>query len=62
MKNILITGATGNVGKEVIKSLNNLHYTFEIYAGVFHLEKDKLKLKKFKLNTVHFDFTTLSFI
>ena len=45
MKKILITGATGNVGMEVIKSLDNLHHNFEIYAGVFNVEKDKLKLK-----------------
>ena len=57
MKNILITGATGNVGMEVIKSLSKLHHTFEIYAGVFNVEKDKLKLKDYTLNIVHFDFT-----
>jgi uncharacterized protein YbjT (DUF2867 family) len=60
MKNILITGATGNVGMEVIKSLNELNHTFEIYAGVFNLEKDKLKLKDYKLNALHFDFTDVA--
>lgn len=60
MKNILITGATGNVGMEVIKSLNNLHHTFEIYAGVFNVEKDTPKLKEYKLNTLHFDFTKVA--
>ncbi len=57
MKNILITGATGNVGMAVIKGLSKLTHTFEIYAGVFDLEKDKPKLQDYKLNTMRFDFT-----
>lgn len=57
MKNIFITGATGNVGMEVIKSLDKLDHTFEIYAGIFNVEKDKPKLKDYKLNTLYFDFT-----
>ena len=57
MKKILITGASGNVGMEVIKSLNKLHHTFKIYAGVFNIEKDKAKLKDYNLNTLYFDFT-----
>ena len=57
MKNIFITGATGNVGMEVIKSLDKLDHTFEIYAGIFNVEKDKPKLKDYKLNTQYFDFT-----
>ena len=57
MKNIFITGATGNVGMEVIKSLDKLDHTFEIYAGIFNVEKDKPKLKGYKLNTLYFDFT-----
>jgi len=60
MKNILITGATGNVGMEVIKSLSKFHHRFEIYAGVFNVEKDKLKLKDYKLNVLHFDFTNVA--
>ena len=57
MKNIFITGATGNVGMEVIKSLDKLAHTFEIYAGNFNVEKDKPKRKDYKLNTLYFDFT-----
>ncbi len=60
MKRILITGATGNVGMEVIKSLNKLNHIFEINAGVFDLEKDTLKLKDHKLNTLRFDFTDIT--
>jgi len=57
MKNILITGATGNVGVEVIKSLHKLHYTFKIYAGVFNVDKGTPKLKDYDINILHFDFT-----
>ena len=60
MKKILITGATGNVGMEVIKSLDKLHHELEIYAGVFNVEKDKLKLKNYSVNIVHFDFAAIS--
>ena len=34
MTNILITGATGNVGIEVLTALNKLNYPNEIFAGV----------------------------
>ena len=57
MKNIFITGATGKVGMEVIKSLEKLAHTFEIYAGIFNVEKDNPKQKNYKLNTLYFDFT-----
>jgi len=60
MKNILITGAAGNVGMEVIKSLNKIDHTFEIYAGVFNVEKDRPKLRDYKLNVLHFDFTDVA--
>ena len=60
MKNILITGATGNVGMEVIKSLSKLHHEFNIYAGVFNVEKHELKLKDYALRIVHFDFTDVA--
>jgi len=41
MKNILITGATGTVGMEVIKSLSKLHHSFDVYARVFNIKKIK---------------------
>jgi len=57
MKKILITGATGNVGMALIKASAELKNDFEIYAGVFNLEKDKLKLKDYNVNVLRFDFT-----
>ena len=40
MKNVLITGATGNVGLEVIKSLENISHKLNIFAGVRNIESD----------------------
>ena len=57
MKNILITGATGNVGIEVIKALQKINYSFKIYAGVRDLEAEKNKLIEYKADLVAFDFT-----
>jgi len=60
MKNILITGATGNVGMEVIQSLNKLDHKFQIFAGVRNLEKDRVGLLEFQIQTVHFDFNDIN--
>ena len=60
MTKILITGATGNVGMEVIEALNNLDKPFEIYAGIKDLGKDKLILERFNVKTIAFDFTDIN--
>jgi uncharacterized protein YbjT (DUF2867 family) len=57
VKNILITGATGNIGIEVIKALQNVNNSFKINAGVRDLEADKQKLIDYKVNYIKFDFT-----
>jgi uncharacterized protein YbjT (DUF2867 family) len=57
MKNILITGATGNIGMEVIKYLFKCNTTNRIVAGVRNIEKAKLSLKNFpSLDYTVFDF------
>ena len=56
MKNILITGATGNVGFEVIKSLQKLNKTDKIIAGVRDLVKDKAKFEGLNIEFLAFDF------
>ncbi len=56
MKNILVTGATGNVGFEVIKSLQIINSTDKIVAGVKDLEKDKAKFKGLKVEFSELDF------
>ena len=60
MTKILITGATGNVGIEVIEALMKINKPFEIYAGIKDLGKDKLILEKFNIKTIAFDFTDIN--
>ena len=59
MAKVLITGATGNVGLEVIKSLEIMDHHLEVYAGVRDLLHDKNKLANYKVNFSHFDFMDL---
>lgn len=57
MKKILITGATGNVGFEVIRFLYEINTTYQIVAGVRNLEKAKEVFADYpKLEYVYFDF------
>lgn len=56
MTKVLITGATGNVGLEVIKSLQKIDHLLDIYAGVRDINTDKIKLADYKVNFVPFDF------
>jgi len=57
MTKVLITGATGNVGIEVIKSLHNLNHHLDLYAGLRNLTTDGNKLDDFNINFAQFDFT-----
>lgn len=54
--NVLITGATGNVGLSVIKKLNDLQSACKIFAGVRNLAKDTALLKPYLVSILHFDF------
>lgn len=57
MKKILITGATGNIGFEVIHFLNLLDSKNEVIAGVRNIEKAKKQFENFpNLKFRHFDF------
>ena len=60
MTKVLITGATGNVGMEVIKSLHVIDHQLDIYAGVRNVEIDKIKLADYKVKFTHFDFTDIT--
>ena len=57
MTKILITGATGNVGKEVIKALSKIENGFTVIAGIRDLKNDKTKLAENKVTFQKFDFT-----
>lgn len=57
MKLILITGATGNVGFEVIRFLEKSENPNKIIAGVRNIEKAKSQFAEFsKVDFRHFDF------
>ena len=56
MKKLLITGATGNVGIEVIKALQKNQHQFDIFAGVRDVQKNGEKLSEFYLIPEKFDF------
>jgi uncharacterized protein YbjT (DUF2867 family) len=59
MTKVLITGATGNIGRTVLNSLQMLNHHFDIYAGVRDLEKDKIELANYKIKFSQFDFTDI---
>ena len=59
MTKVLITGATGNVGLEVIQSLGLTGHQMEIYAGVRDLKEGKGTFKNDRINLLPFDFTDL---
>ena len=57
MKKILVTGAGGNVGFEVIRYLFEIEGDFELIAAVRNIEHAKKSLLQFpNLKYVHFDF------
>jgi uncharacterized protein YbjT (DUF2867 family) len=60
MKNILITGATGNVGREVIKALLKLSLPVNIIAAVRDVAVDGDKLKDYDIGLIKFDVTDSS--
>jgi uncharacterized protein YbjT (DUF2867 family) len=47
MKRILVTGATGNIGLEVVHYLNALNFDSEILAAVRNIEKAKKTFKNY---------------
>lgn len=59
MQKILITGATGTVGLEIIKAYRSLGLNDEPIAGVRDVTKDRKKSRDCGLEFVEFDFTDL---
>lgn len=57
MARILITGATGNIGREVLRFFNTDDPVHEVFAGVRDIDKAKAVFEEQpKLNYVQFDF------
>lgn len=56
MTKILITGATGNVGKSIIKSLSSSQQDFHLFAGIREADSKDNILQLPKVQAVHFDF------
>ncbi len=56
MTKVLITGATGNVGIEVIAALNGVRHSLDLYAGVRDVQKHMGASAGKDLHYVHFDF------
>ncbi len=59
MTKILITGATGNVGIEVLCALKKFDHQLEICAGVRDTEFGNEKLSNFNIKTIKFDFMNI---
>jgi len=59
MTKVLILGATGNVGIEVLSALKKLDHQLEIYAGVRDTEFGNEKLSDFNIKTIKFDFMNI---
>ena len=57
MTKVLITGATGNVGIEVLRSLHGIDHQLDLYAGVRSIDDDRIKLDNYKIKYSEFDFT-----
>ncbi len=56
MKNVFITGATGNIGMALLKALTRIEHRLSISAGVRDIVKDKDKVHQFSARPVLFDF------
>ncbi len=54
---ILITGATGNVGMEVLRVISSINHGYHVVAGVRNVEKSRRELSAFpELEIALFDF------
>lgn len=56
MTKVLVTGATGNVGREVLNALQNIDHQLDIYAGVRNIDADSMELAGYRIQFVQFDF------
>jgi len=59
MKKVLVTGASGNVGIEILKFLERLNHSLEIYAGLRTTEIENQDPINLKLKHRKLDFTKI---
>ncbi len=59
MTKVLITGATGNVGIEVLSALKKLDHQLDIYAGVRDTAIGIEKFSNLNIKTIKFDFMNI---
>lgn len=59
MTKVIITGATGNVGREVMHALSRLNHNLNIYAGVRDVSDARIKLNSHNIQFLKFDFADL---
>ncbi len=57
MTHVLITGATGNVGMEVIKALQKSEHNLKLFAGLRNQDDFNATLSNYDITFSHFDFT-----
>lgn len=55
MKTILITGASGNVGSEILKNLNPENDQLRLLAGVREYPTERQEIGEFGVEKIHFD-------
>lgn len=60
MRRVLITGASGTVGSEVIKAIKALDFPIQIIAGVREITKEQSLYAGHNLQYVKFDYTNFS--
>ncbi len=62
MGKVLITGATGNVGREVLNALEKVSHQLQIYAGVRDVKEIQGEPLLTNVIPLHFDFTDITSI
>ena len=60
MENVLITGATGNVGREIIKALSKINHNLTLFAGMRDLGEGASKINDKHIQLIKFDFTDIT--
>lgn len=55
MKTILITGASGNVGSEILKNINPENDQLRLLAGVREQPTERQEIEEFGVEKIHFD-------